>query len=728
MIVSVIIVHYQVKRNLFACIASIYTSLPKKSFEIIIVDNDENPSIEYDLLKEFPHIVYIKNAKNTGYSAGNNLGASYARGSYLFFLNPDTFFEGNVIDILTDFLEANKDTAIVAPLLLDEKKRPYPLQGAQELTPKRAVFSLSFLQKLFPKNTIANEYWNKDWDKKTIRDVDVVPGSAFMIRKDFFKKLKGFDEHYFLYFEEHDLCNRVKKIGRKMVMLPKAQVIHTWGESTKNSSLNIKKVFQKSRFYYFRKFYGMPKALAIEIVLRLSKVTIFIFAILCIAGFLRFYKVGEFLPFFGDIAWFYLSAQQMVYTGIIPFIGIASSHPWIHQGAYWTYLLAPALVLGNFSPLSGGYLAGGIGVLTVLILYLCVKQMFSTKIAIFTTAFFATSPLVVISSRMPYHTGPIALFVILYIYSLYKWIQGNSYYFPLSLFFLLVLYNFELATAVFGSVIVIIILFGFYKKKLWLKKIFTLKILLLSLIAILIPLLPMLLYDIFHGFPQTVGFVMWVGYRILVIFGYPQLVPDAIPIRPLGMAHFLIHVAQLFYYLPNAMIAVLLGGISFCVLLFQTYIKKSLSYFLFLLSLFIPLIVVVMSKIPSDAYIPMLFVQLSVCIGITFSVISRSLKQYKWAIYIFFILLIAANSFILISQNFLMDQRGSLEKRVEIAQQIIAKTNGKTYTILGTGPMSEFESFVMPYTYLTWWLGTSSRPNGELKIFVSEDTEGIHIK
>lgn len=75
--------------------------------------------------------------------------------------------------------------------------------------------------------------------------------------------------------------------------------------------------------------------------------------------------------------------------------------------------------------------------------------MFDRRIAIFTSAFFATSPLVVFHSRLPYHTVPIPLFVILYFYSLNKWVKGNIYYFPLSLFFLVVLYNFELATSVF---------------------------------------------------------------------------------------------------------------------------------------------------------------------------------------------------------------------------------------------------------------------------------------
>src|SRR3989344_3100604 len=87
---SIIIVHYKVKDELFNCIKSILNSKPKTKYEIIVVDNDEENIIEKDLKDRYPKVRYIKTPKNIGFGAGCNLGAKFAKGNYLFFLNPDT--------------------------------------------------------------------------------------------------------------------------------------------------------------------------------------------------------------------------------------------------------------------------------------------------------------------------------------------------------------------------------------------------------------------------------------------------------------------------------------------------------------------------------------------------------------------------------------------------------------------------------------------------------------
>src|SRR3989344_3834203 len=88
--VSIIIVNYKVKKELFSCINSIFKSKPRTSFEIIVIDNDEEAVIEKELKIKFPNVRYVRSNKNLGYGAGNNLGVSIAKGDYLFFLNPDT--------------------------------------------------------------------------------------------------------------------------------------------------------------------------------------------------------------------------------------------------------------------------------------------------------------------------------------------------------------------------------------------------------------------------------------------------------------------------------------------------------------------------------------------------------------------------------------------------------------------------------------------------------------
>lgn len=207
-LVSIVVVHYKADKVLFECLQSIKKSKPKVSFEVIVVDNDEKKVIDKEIRKNYQWTRYIKSPKNLGFGAGNNLGAKRAKGKYLFFLNPDTIVLPNATDSLVEFLEKNKSAGIVAPLLLNPQKRPYPLQGTSILTPLKGVFALSFLVKLFPNNSISKKYWLKGWDKTKTKEVDVVPGTAFMIEKKAFEKIGGFDEKFFLYFEEADFCKK----------------------------------------------------------------------------------------------------------------------------------------------------------------------------------------------------------------------------------------------------------------------------------------------------------------------------------------------------------------------------------------------------------------------------------------------------------------------------------------------------------------------------------------
>lgn len=147
--VSIIIVNYKVKEDLFKCLESIYKSKPKTNFEIIVVDNDEIKTIEKPLLIKFPKVVYIESPKNLGFGGGNNLGVKHARGECLLFLNPDTQIFNGTIDRLCNYLEKNKKTGIVAPLLIDKEGRPFKRQGSRRLDLFNGFFSLSFVEKIF---------------------------------------------------------------------------------------------------------------------------------------------------------------------------------------------------------------------------------------------------------------------------------------------------------------------------------------------------------------------------------------------------------------------------------------------------------------------------------------------------------------------------------------------------------------------------------------------------
>lgn len=280
--VSIIIVYYHAKEELLNCIKSIIENKPRVSYEIIVVDNDKRKRAETELKQNFPSIKYIKSKKNLGFGSGVNLGAKRAKGKYLFILNPDTIVNRHAIDLLVAGIKS-KDTGICSPQLLDKKGNVLPFQCSQTLTPIRGLLAHSLINRLFPNNPISREFWISSWDRKTIKEVEAIQGSALMIKSKLFHELGGFDESYFMYFEETDLCLRVKKSGKKILFEPKAKIIHLEEKSTTNKKLS-KRIFKDSRSYYFKKNFGIFTASIIYILFFLMErwkiISIFLLAIL----------------------------------------------------------------------------------------------------------------------------------------------------------------------------------------------------------------------------------------------------------------------------------------------------------------------------------------------------------------------------------------------------------------------------------------------------------------
>jgi GT2 family glycosyltransferase len=278
--VSIIIVAYNNNKDVYKCLDSIYSHKNKTKFEIIVVDNGNKPfklrNVDFNA-----SIKYILSSGNIGYGAGNNLGIKYSQGKYILILNPDTQVLDTTIDKLSDFLDKHSKAAIVAPQLIDSKGKEFSQLGSAKLTPLRGIFALSILNKILPNNPISKRYWLFDRRMDILREVDVVPGSGMMIEKDIFEKVKGYDEKFFLYFEESDLCKRIQeKFPRyKFYIDPQIKLIHDWkpkDPGTKKSN----QIFKQSRFYYFKKHYGYLNALIVEFFAIQSKRSLIIYSIL----------------------------------------------------------------------------------------------------------------------------------------------------------------------------------------------------------------------------------------------------------------------------------------------------------------------------------------------------------------------------------------------------------------------------------------------------------------
>lgn len=723
-IVSIIIVNYHVKKELYACISSVIKTEPKISYEILVVDNDEKKTLHKDLLKKYPFVKYIPN-ENKGFGQGNNTGVKYAKGKYYFFLNPDTRIHRHCLDILVACLRRAKDTAIAAPFLYDLDGKLVPLQGARKLTPLSTIFSFSFIHKLLPNNFITKKYWYlNEWDKSTLKEVKSIPGTAFMIKKEVYTKLKGFDENFFLYFEEHDLCNRVIDLGKKIIMIPEAKVIHALGRSTSQSSDNINAIFNASRYYYLKKHFGITKALMSEAILRFNKYYALLAFIVILGTILRFYKLEQTMSFIGDQGWFYLSARDLLIEQKIPLVGITSSHTWINQGALWTYLLAPILWIFQFNPISGAYLAIVFDVLSIILLYKVGEVLFSKQTGLIAATLYSFSHLIILTSRIPYHTTPIPFFTILAIYFFYKWLQGSPRSFVVLIFLLGVLYNLQLSTALFGVLVFSLFLIGIYKKAHYVNVIINKKYIILSFIAYLISMLPMLLYDLSHKFVQTVGFIVWMLYKVVMVFGFPTGKEEShfsyFDILAFGTERYM-HLV-----FPYSMVVSTILFIMSFIYLIDKSIKKNKNAFLLLILNSVLIIGFFVAKTPSGAYVPLLLPGLLLSLAYMLSTI---LRRFPLSIILFILMIISNIQYLLLHNYTFVPQQNTFTDRLNVAKYIVKEANGKEYNLIGSGNASQFSSFTMNYEYLAWWLGNGpTKEETSLKFSIEESDYQLKVK
>lgn len=721
--ISIIIVNYKVKKELFECLESIYNSKQEINYEVIIVDNDDKNLIGKKLKQKFKKVKYIKSKKNLGFGAGNNLGANFAQGEYLFFLNPDTKILDGTLDNLYSFFIKNDKAGIISPVFLNSNLTPFKSQGSKELTPKNIIFSQSILRKILTNKNIYNENELPSWDMRSLIETNVVPGAAMMINADLFRKIGKFDETFFLYFEENDISKRISKLGYKLFIVPSAKIIHLVGRSTKHLN-NIEDIYSKSRYRYLKKHYGILKAIFAQMILTVNKVFVLVLLALLLASFLRFVNLENSMTFIGDQGWFYLSARDLLIQGKIPLVGITSSHTWLHQGPLWTYMLSIALLISKFNPLSGGFLTAIFGVLTTYLMYKLGSSMFSVRVGVIASLLYATSPLIIFFDRMPFDPSPIPFFTVLYLYSLSKWIKGSINYFPFSILLIALLYNLELATFTLFFPFAMLFTYGFIKNKDWVRKLLNKKTICYSVAAVIVPMFPVIVYDFSNGFKQTIVFLGWTVYKPFSFFVKHSSQNFLSSIG--AVVSFLLLNIQRIVFEYNLAIVLLLFFLSLIYLANFVYkninLKDTVSKSILLFLLVTSILGILANQTPSDAYLPIIFPFVIFTVALFCDFLLK--KALKYAVVILLIIITVLNSYASFKNSLTYD----FKHKIEAVEKIVNLTNNHEYNLIGSGYGSQFRSFTMNYEYLLWWKGhPPTNKNVNLKIIVSETQEGIII-
>lgn len=220
---SIIIVTWNTALITKKCIDTINQYLPENFVQIIIADNGsiDNTKEEVSNLK---NVLYVNTGSNLGFAKGCNFGAKYATGNYLLFLNSDMeLVDSTLIDMVT-YLESNPDVGIVGPRFLNI-----------DLTPQGSV-----LPPQTPINAL-KEYWlgiSEAYSKYTPQvdkptQVWAISGGAVLINHEYYKKIGGWDEKYYFYYEDLELCRQIHRLNKKVVYYPECKVIHRHGASGK---------------------------------------------------------------------------------------------------------------------------------------------------------------------------------------------------------------------------------------------------------------------------------------------------------------------------------------------------------------------------------------------------------------------------------------------------------------------------------------------------------------
>lgn len=741
--ISYVVVRYKIRKELFNLLDSIYAQKNSPSFEIIVVDNNTEDRIQKELHKKYPKVIYIENEVNNGLGGGVNLGNGKAQGEYIYVINPDMVLEKDSTHILYSFLQKRKNAGLVSPsYTLENGERPALQVGTKKLTPLRGAVALSAISSIFKNNKIYKDFYITDRNDSKDLEVDAVPGGAFLIKKSIYDSVEGFDKKFFLYFEEHDLSNRIKDLGFKNYIVAKAKVFHIGGIDSVN--LRNTKTFQNSRFYYFKKHYGIFNALIVQFFANLNKTSVltgtFLTALFGVSLFLRVFRLSELMSFIADQGFFYLSARDMLVNHTIPLVGPPTSHPWIHHGAHWTYLLASLLFISKFNPVFPAYFIALLGAVTVLIFYFIIKNMFSKKVAILSGVLYACSPLIVLNARLPYHTSPIPFFVILLFFSTYKWIKGNIFMFPLCVFLISVLYNHEITTFVYALAILLVFIIGLIYKKPWVRRLKNAKVIILSFIAFLIPMAPFLLYDTQNGYKQTFGFLVWVVYRVIktpVCIIFPQYASSGS--NPSTLPEFFFYYSQLIYagsyYIAGLILLLTCVGLLIMVSKLlkmksnaKTFLQFNLAYVLLLLFLGVGSVGLFIHRIPIEADTLLIAPFIIILTVLSYMVIFK--KYFIFLLFLILIMAVANIHYLLVTEyatKNVLQLRIGYRERTEAISNIIKLSNGKAYTIKGAGDLSHFPAFTMPYEYLLWLQNYPITEKSKNIIYIEERNGNIYL-
>jgi GT2 family glycosyltransferase len=257
---SVVIVNRNGGERLEECLASLEKARAGKEWEILVVDNDSEDGSPEEAAGRFPQAMLVRNRENTGFARANNQGWRLSSGRFVLFLNPDTVVLPGALDLLLDELGRDAGIGAIGPGLICGRNAYQVSFGGE----------VNFWRELIQKSML-NAWWRRRLHGyKSKRSAAWVSGACLMTSREALDKTGGFDEKFFLYFEDIDLCYRIREQGLRVVFLPQARVFHAGGGATATAPYFCRLEYRKSQLYFYKKHNSRLSQGLLRIYLQLS--------------------------------------------------------------------------------------------------------------------------------------------------------------------------------------------------------------------------------------------------------------------------------------------------------------------------------------------------------------------------------------------------------------------------------------------------------------------------
>jgi GT2 family glycosyltransferase len=259
---SIAIVSYNTKEILLDCLRSVQTHTTTIACEVIVVDNDSQDGTVAALKKAYPAVRIIANPDNRGFAKAVNQALAVSRGRHVLLLNSDTIVRDQALATMVAYLDAHLDVGAVSCKQwtgdghLNQTCFPFP-------SIRDHLFYSALFQRLAP-TMQAVAAATQAVDCMQSQDVDWANGACLMVRRSLLLQLGGLDEAFFMYFEDVDLCRRLRQQGHRVHHLAEAEIVHLIGRSSGRDRDRLQLVWEFSRIRYIEKHFPSVKCLLMK--------------------------------------------------------------------------------------------------------------------------------------------------------------------------------------------------------------------------------------------------------------------------------------------------------------------------------------------------------------------------------------------------------------------------------------------------------------------------------